>query len=170
VDPVELEVFVNHFMRAHGYLPGPTQRPVAAGLLCGVVAVAPSLALGWYAGTLAAGANAMGMRLDLGALVVAALAAMAGGLYGRIFMRAANDRRGGWLFGMGFGFLLWMLGPGAVLHWFRGTPLVIGRTAQALLALHLLYGLVLGLAFPRVHMLIERGTGIGRRDGAHRAA
>ena len=160
---------MNHFMRAHGYLPGPTQRPVAAGLLCGVVAVAPSLALGWYAGTLAAGANAVGMRSELGAIVVAALAATAGGLYGRVFMRAANDRRGGWLFGMGFGFLLWMLGPGTVAHWIRGSPLVIGRTAQTLLALHLLYGLVLGLAFPRVHALVERGAGIGPGDGLPRA-
>ena len=161
---------MNDFMRAHGYLPGPTHRPVAAGVLCGVVAVVPSLALGGYGGALAAGAKAVSMGPQLGAVVVATLAAMAGGLYGRIFMRAANDRRGGWLFGMGFAFLLWMSGPGAVLYWFRGAPLVIGRTAQALLALHLLYGLLLGLAFPRIHRLVERGAGIGARGGLHRGS
>ena len=147
---------MNHFMRAHGYLPGPAQRPVVAGLLSGVVALGPSLSLAWSSGALAAGANTIGVHPALGAIAAAALAALAGGLYGRIFMRAANDRRGGWLFGIGFGFLLWMLGPIAVVHWIRHAPLAAGRASHALLASHLAYGLVLGLAFPLVHAIIQR--------------
>ncbi|MGB7160124.1 MAG: hypothetical protein WBD40_18805 [Tepidisphaeraceae bacterium] len=96
------------------------------------------------------------MHPSLGAIVVAALAALAGRLYGRVFMRAANDRRGGWLFGIGFGFLLWMLGPSTVVYWMRHTPLATGRASQALFASHLLYGLVLGVAFPFVHAIIQR--------------
>src|SRR5688500_1790433 len=129
-------------MRAHGYLPGPTQRPVAAGFLSGVVALAPSLALAGYSGALAIGANAVGMHTAVAPFVAAVLAALAGGLYGRVFMRAANDRRGGWLFGIGFGFLLWMLGPSTVVYWLRHAPLATGRASQALFASHLLYGLV----------------------------
>jgi hypothetical protein len=143
-------------MRAHGYLPGPTQRPVAAGLLSGIVALAPSLSLGWYSGAVAAAANGLGMHPPLGAIAAAALAALAGGLYGRVFMRAANDRRGGWLFGIGFGFLLWMLGPSTVVYWIRHAPLATGWAGQALFASHLLYGLVLGVAFPFVHAIIQR--------------
>src|SRR5687768_12427764 len=104
-------------MRAHGYLPGPTQRPASAGLLSGVVALAPSLSFAWYSGALTAAANGMGMRPPIAAGAFAMFAALGGGLYGRIFMRAANDGRGGWLFGIGFGFLLWMLGPGSLAYW-----------------------------------------------------
>ena len=153
---------MNPFMRAHGYLPGPTQRPVAAGLLSGMVALAPALSLGWYSGTLATAANAVGMHPALGAITAAALAALGGGLYGRIFMRAANDRSGGWLFGIGFGFLLWMLGAGTVAYWVRQAPLVSGRASQALFASHLVYGLVLGLTFPFVHTTIQRRLRAGK--------
>jgi hypothetical protein len=79
-----------------------------------------------------------------------------GGLYGRVFMRAANDRRGGWLFGIGFGFLLWMLGPSTMFYWLRHAPLVTGRASQALFGSHLLYGLALGLSFPLVHTVLQR--------------
>ncbi len=143
-------------MRAHGYLPGPAQRPVEAGFLSGTIALAPSLALAWYFGALAAGASAVGMQPVLGSIVIAGLAALAGGLYGRVFMRAANDRRGGWLFGIGFGFLLWMLGPTTVVYWITHAPVATGRPGQALFASHLLYGLVLGIAFPYVHTIIQR--------------
>ena len=57
---------------------------------------------------------------------------------------------------MGFGFLMWMLGPGAIVYWLWKAPLVTGRASQALFASHLLYGLVLGVAFPFVHALVQR--------------
>jgi hypothetical protein len=82
-------------MRAHGYLPGPTQRPVTAGLLSGMVALAPSLSFAWYSGALTAGANGMGVVPAVATSAIATFAALGAGLYGRIFMRAANDRGGG---------------------------------------------------------------------------
>lgn len=90
------------------------------------------------------------------ATVVATLGLIGGGVYGRVFMRAANDRRGAWLFGIAFGFLLWMLGPGTAVYWLGFGPLATGRASQALLAAHLLYGLVLGLVFPLVHAVVQR--------------
>jgi hypothetical protein len=155
---------VNHFMRAHGYLPGPTQRPVTAGLLSGFAALAPALSLAWYSGALAASANAMAIGQPIAAGAFGMFAALGGALYGRIFMRAANDRQGGWLFGIGFGFLLWMLGPGMVAYLLRQAPLVTGRASQAVFASHLLYGLLLGLAFPLVHTIVQR------RSAWHKAA
>ena len=149
---------MNHFMRAHGYLPGPTQRPVTAGLLSGIVALVPSLVFAWYSGALAAGANEVGVGSTQAGIAFTTVAALGGGLYGWIFMRAANDRRGGWLFGIGFGFLLWMAGPGILAYWLRHAPLATGRASQALFASHLLYGLVLGLAFPVVHTIVQRSA------------
>jgi hypothetical protein len=147
---------VNPFMRAHGHLPGPTQRPIAAGVLAGTVALVPSLSFARYSGALAAIANETGLHSMAAGTVVATLAVIGGGLYGRLFMRAANDRRGAWLFGIGFGFLLWMLGPGTAVYWLGHRPLATGRAGQALLAAHLLYGLVLGLVFPLVHAVVQR--------------
>jgi hypothetical protein len=147
---------MNHFMRAHGYLPGPTQRPVITGLLSGSAAILPVLAFATYTGVLGAVARDMDVHVAVAAIVIAVLSACAGGLYGRIFMRAANDRRGGWLFGIGFGYLLWMLGPTALVYWIWHEPLATGRAGQALFASHLLYGLVLGLAFPHIHSVIQR--------------
>jgi hypothetical protein len=78
----------------------------------------------------------------------------AGALYGRLFMRAANDRRGGWLFGISYGFLLWMIGPATVIQWLLHKPLALGTAAQAIFLAHLAYGLALGVLFPLIHRRI----------------
>jgi hypothetical protein len=77
-----------------------------------------------------------------------------GALYGRIFMRAANDRRGGWLFGIGFGFLVWMVAATTV-QIAMNRPLATGGAAQGMFAAHLLFGLALGICFPRVHRVLQ---------------
>jgi hypothetical protein len=123
-----------------------------------MVALAPSLPFARYSGALAAIAKEMGVHPMAAATIAAALAVIGGGLYGRVFMRAANDRRGAWLFGIGFGFLLWMLGPGTSAYWLGDRPLATGRASQALLVAHLLYGLILGLVFPFVYTAIQRWT------------
>lgn len=74
-----------------------------------------------------------------------------GVLYGWLFQRAANDPRGGWLFGMAYGFVLWMLGPIPLLQWAPEQPILTGYPAVGLLLGELLWGLILGLAFPFVH-------------------
>jgi cytochrome c biogenesis protein CcdA len=74
-----------------------------------------------------------------------------GGIYGLIFRRAANDRRGGWLFGIGFGFLSWMCSVGLVGA--VRAPLAVGHDAIALMLAFLAYGTLLGSLFPVVHRL-----------------
>lgn len=143
------------FIRAHGYLPGPTERPVAAGLITGAAAAVAALPLPWLSGALSQLAREIDVRGWLCALVFATFLSGAGALYGWIFMRAANDRRGGWLFGISFGFLLWMLGPVSAAQWLLGRPVLLSGASQGFFAAHLLYGLVLGLAFPSLHRLIQ---------------
>ncbi len=143
-------------MRAHGYVPGPTQRPTTAGLIDGALASIPALLLLRVSGSL----DAVGRSAQLPILAVLAidiaLLAVAGALYGRIFGRTANDREGGWLFGLCYGFAVWMAGPATVLQWAFGRPLVTGRPALMLCAAHLAYGLVLGLLFPYVHSFLQK--------------
>src|SRR5688572_31210852 len=95
------------FLRAHGYDPGPTQRPLLAGAISGVIATAPAIAILYGFGSLRVEAGILGVSqlvtVAVGWLVMAA----AGAAYGRIFGRAANGERAGWLFGMAFGFALW---------------------------------------------------------------
>jgi hypothetical protein len=129
---------------------------VTVGLLAGTIGAGAALPLLWKAGavaTLSAWA-AWPQWLLIG--VSAAVLAAAGALYGRVFMRAANDNRGGWLFGISYGFLLWMLGPITVSQWVTGQPPVVSGAARALLASHLLFGLVLGFLFPHLHRLLMR--------------
>lgn len=144
------------FMRAHGHVPGPTQRPVTAGLIDGAAASTPALVLLWFSGTIEAMQHALGMTVrGVMALEIATLV-LAGALYGRIFGRAANDMEGGWLFGISYGFLAWMLGPATILEWILQQPVAVGSPAMLLCAAHLLYGLVLGLLFPKLHSLLHR--------------
>jgi hypothetical protein len=67
-----------------------------------------------------------------------------------------NSSRGGWLFGISYDFMLWMLGPVTPMQWMLGRPIIIGGASQGLLAAHLLYGLALGLCFPYAHRLVQR--------------
>jgi peptidoglycan/LPS O-acetylase OafA/YrhL len=84
------------------------------------------------------------------------VATLAGALYGGVFQRAASDRNGGWLFGISYGFLLWMLGPIALLQAVVGHPLATGTAAMGILGASLLSGLVLGLFFRPAHSLLRK--------------
>lgn len=143
------------YMRAHGNTPGPTQRPTLAGALTGGLAEIPSALVLWYSAAL----DSLTRALSIGAWQVLALhltaTVLAGALYGRVFGRAANDRRGGWLFGISYGFLIWMVGPATVLQWVLFHPLAVGVAAMGMLGAHLAYGFVLGLVFPWVHALLQ---------------
>ena len=87
------------FIAAHGDDPGPTQRPLLAGAISGVISTVPAIATLILFGALRVEAQILGVtRLE----TVAAgcvLMALAGAAYGRLFGRAANDPRGGWLYG-----------------------------------------------------------------------
>ena len=139
------------YMRAHGNTPGPTQRPRLAGALTGFVAEIPAVVMFAWSGGLTSATESLGVGIAA-ILVLHSFAAIAGGaLYGRVFSRAANDPQGGWLFGISYGFLIWMIGPVTILQWTLGRPIALGVAAMGILAAHLIYGFTLGLLFPWIH-------------------
>lgn len=144
-------------LRAHGLDAGPTQRPLLAGAIAGVLADAPALAVLASFGSLAALGDAAGQPATIAGIAHVGMMALGGSLYGRLFQRAANDPRGGWLFGLAYGFVLWMLGPIPLLQWLPDQPALLGRPAIGLLLGQLLWGLGLGLAFPFVHRPLRAG-------------
>lgn len=148
---------MNRFLRAHGYEAGPTQRPRLAGALSAAGAEVPTVALLWVTGALQALSEAMGLGFSTGLGLHAGLVLLAGVLYGQVFQRAANDRHGGWLFGLAYGFLIWMVGPVTALEWVMGRPVITGSPAQGLFLVHLLWGLLVGLLFPRIHRPLQAG-------------
>src|SRR5215207_3058186 len=119
-------------LRAHGLDAGPTQRPLLAGAIAGLIADLPAIALLGRFGSLGALGPATGISPVVAGLVYGATMLLGGVLYGWLFQRAANDPRGGWLFGLAFGFLLWMLGPIPLLQWLPDQPVLSGRPALGL--------------------------------------
>lgn len=143
------------YMRAHGNTPGPTQRPSLAGALTGLIADVPAGAMLWWSGALTSAAQSLSLRPWSTLAFHWLLAVFGGAIYGRVFSRAANDRQGGWLFGISYGYLIWMIGPVTVLQLTLGRPLALGVAAMGILAAHLIYGLLLGLLFPWMHNLLQ---------------
>lgn len=144
------------FMRAHGYEPGPTQRPVLAGAIAGAVGTVPATAILLLFDSLAAEAVILGLSEfateTLGVLVMS----IAGSLYGRIFQRAANDRYGGWLFGAAFGFVLWTGGAVMILPLFGSGQAPAGPAAIGVFLALVLWGAAAGGLFPIVHRPLYR--------------
>lgn len=149
---------MSSFLTAHGYDPGPTQRPVLAGILAGILGTIPATATLAAFGSL--GAEAEILRLSVEATAGAGCAAMAvaGGLYGRLFRRGANDRRGGWLFGMAYGFLLWTAGAVMVLPLLSGGQAPAGFPAVGVFLSLLVWGMAMGALFPHVHRPLHLGA------------
>ena len=138
-------------LQAHGLDAGPTQRPLLAGATAGLIAVAPALGVLAGFGSLDAPAMATGTSVVLAGCAYGSLMLLGGILYGWLFQRAANDPRGGWLFGLAFGFVLWMLGPVPLLQWLPDRPILRGYPAAGLLLGQLLWGFALGVVFPLIH-------------------
>lgn len=143
------------YMRAHGNTPGPTQRPLLTGAIGGLIAEIPSGALLYWSGALASIAERFGANVWSVLAADAVLMILAGMLYAAIFKRAANDCEGGWLFGAAYGFLLWMFAPVTIWQILTSRPAAVGHAAMGLFAAHVLYGLVLGLVYPRIHALVQ---------------
>ena len=143
------------YMRAHGNTPGPTQRPILAGAVTGALAEVPAVLLLWWSGALASATHVLSLPTWMAVALHFVATIVAGAIYGRVFSRAANDPQGGWLFGISYGFLLWMIGPVTVLQWTLGRPLAVGVAAQGILGAYLVYGLSLGLLFPWIHKLMQ---------------
>ena len=144
-------------LRAHGLDAGPTQRPLLAGAIAGLMAAIPAIALLGRFGSLGALGPATGISPVVAGLVYGGMMLLGGVLYGWLFQRAANDPRGGWLFGLAFGFVLWMLVPVPLLQWLPHRPILSGNPALGLLLAQLLWGLSLGVVFPFVHRRFHSG-------------
>lgn len=154
------------FMSAHGYDPGPTQRPLIAGAISGVLATVPPIGILHIFGSLSVEARILRlsevMTISAGWLVMA----IAGALYARVFGRAANDVRGGWLFGMAFGFALWGAGAVLVLPLLSGGKAPAGDAAIGVFLSLVAWGAALGAIYPFVHHpLHERLETAARRIG-----
>ena len=77
--------------------------------------------------------------------------AVAGAAYARFFGRAANAVRGGWLFGMSFGFALWAAGAVLVLPLLSGGRAPAGSAAVGVALSLMTWGLATGILVPFVH-------------------
>jgi hypothetical protein len=139
------------FLSAHGYDPGPTQRPLLAGAISGVLATIPAIAILAAFGSLRVEARILGISLLLAVAAGSLAMALAGAVYGRLFGRAANDRHGGWLFAMAFGFALWAGGAVLILPIASGGLAPAGEAAIGLFLALVGWGAALGALFPYVH-------------------
>lgn len=144
-------------LQAHGLDAGPTQRPLLTGAIAGMIATIPALAILAGFRALDAPARAAGTSVFVASLAYVGLMLFGGLLYGWLFQRAANDLRGGWLFGMAYGFVLWMLGPVPLLQWLPDQPILRGYPAAGLLLAQLLWGLAAGVVFPFIHRYLHVG-------------
>ena len=136
------------FLQAHGQHPGATQRPLLAGALAGLVATAPAVSLLYGFATLAVEARILALPIAATLGVGWIIMAMAGAVYARLFGRTANDVRGGWLFGMAYGFALWAVGGVLILPAASGGLAPAGSAAIGLFLSLLLWGAFLGGLLP----------------------
>jgi len=139
------------FLSAHGYDPGPTQRPFLAGAISGIVATIPAIAILQAFGSLRVEAKILGISefatLAAGWIIMA----LSGAVYARLFGRAANEKRGGWLFGMAFGFALWAGGGVLILPLVSGGNAPAGEAAIGLFLSLVAWGAALGALHPFIH-------------------
>ena len=139
------------FLSAHGYDPGPTQRPLTAGAISGIAAALPAVAILWLFGSLQIEARILSLSIAATLGLGFGTMAIAGAVYGVLFGRSANDRRGGWLFGMAFGFALWAAGAVLVLPIVSGGQTPAGPAAAGVFLSLLVWGCGLGTAMPFIH-------------------
>jgi len=139
------------FLRAHGYDPGPSQRPLLAGAISGIIGTVPAVAVLIAFGSLNVEAEILQMS-PLATLAAGCVAmAIAGAAYARFFGRAANAVKGGWLFGMSFGFALWATGAVLVLPVLSGGRAPAGMAAAGIALSLIIWGIATGILIPFVH-------------------
>lgn len=152
-------------LSAHGFDPGPTERPLLVGAATGLVAALPAGGVMAAFGTFRVLADRL-LRLPqlptAGVLLAGFI--LAGIMYGALFRRAASDRDGGWLFGLAYGFLLWIVAPVVAVPLVRGAGLAAGIPGIGFLLAFLVWGLALGILFPFVHRPLRAGLDGQSRD------
>ena len=151
-----------NFLAAHGFDPGPSQRPFSSGAISGILATVPAIAVLLAFGSLKIEAHILGWSTLATLCAGWAAMALSGALYARIFGRAANDVRGGWLFGAAFGFALWAAGAVLVLPIVTGGRAPAGSSALGVAISMLVWGVAIGILLPFVHRplheSLERGS------------
>ena len=161
------------FLGAHGYDPGPTQRPLTAGAISGLLATAPAIVLLQLFGSLGVEARILGLSVVATIVAGCLVMALAGAVYARLLGRAANDVRGGWLFGMAYGFALWAAGAVFVLPIVGNGQLPAGAPATGVFLSLVLWGGCLGTLLPFVHRRLHLNLdepGLAERLGPSLAA
>ena len=106
-------------------------------------------------GSLAIEARVLGLPIGVTIIAGWLLMAFAGALYARLLGSAANDPRGGWLFGMAFGFALWAAGIVFILPIAGDGQLPAGAAATGVFLSLVLWGGGLGGVLPFVHRLLH---------------
>jgi hypothetical protein len=139
------------FLAAHGYDPGPSQRPFSSGAISGVLGTIPAIGVLIAFGSLEVEARILGMSplatIGVGWIVMA----IAGAAYARFFGRAANAVRSGWIWGMSFGFALWAAGAVLILPILSGGRAPAGEAAIGVTLSLIIWGLATGILVPFVH-------------------
>jgi hypothetical protein len=142
---------IYRFLDAHGYDPGPSQRPMLAGAISGILATIPAIGVLVAFGSLKIESEILGMSRAATLAVGWAAMAVAGAAYARFFGRAANAVRGSWLFGMSFGFALWAAGAVLVLPLLSGGRAPAGQAAVGVALSLIVWGFATGVLVPFVH-------------------
>ena len=154
------------FLGAHGYDPGRTQRPLLAGALAGLLATAPAILVLRAFGSLEVEARILDVPVVATLVSGWILTAIAGALYSRLFGRAANAVRTGWLFGMAFGFVVWAGGAVLILPLASGGRAPAGDAALGLFLSLVLWGAALGVLLPFAHRLLRKSIASEAREPA----
>jgi hypothetical protein len=141
------------------------QRPYLSGALSGLIGTIPSLAILHALGSLQVEAIILGHSQLITVVAGELVMACAGAVYSRVFGRAANNVRGGWLFGMMFGFILWAAGAVMILPLASDGRIPAGVPGIGVLLSLLLWGATTGVAQPFIQRpLHESIEAASRRD------
>jgi len=154
------------FLGAHGYDPGRTERPMLAGAFTSLLATAPAVAILAEFGSLEVQARILDIPIAATLLAGWIVTAIAGAAYSRLFGRAANDLRYGWLFGMAFGFVVWAAGALLVLPLASGGRAPAGNAALGLFLSLVVWGATLGVLLPFAHRLLRKSLESEAREPA----
>ena len=139
------------FLDAHGYDPGPSQRPLTAGAISGILATIPAIGVLVLFGSLKVEAGILRLSWPVTLALGWAAMAIAGAAYARFFGRAANAVRGGWLFGMTFSFALWAAGAVLILPVLSHGRAPAGEAAAGIALSMIVWGFAVGVLVPFVH-------------------
>ncbi len=157
---------IHGFLDAHGYDPGPSQRPLLAGAISGILATVPAIGVLVAFGSLRVESDILGMsRWETLAIGWVAMA-LAGAAYARFFGRAANAVRGGWLFGTSFGFALWAAGAVLILPILSGGRAPAGAAAVGVVLSLIVWGVTTGILVPFVHRPLHENLESASKNAA----